>query len=104
DVYKQVKVLSGGEKVRCMLSRMMLTGANLLMLDQPTNHLDLESITAVNNGLIDFPGTVLFSSQDHQFIQTIANRIIEIHMDGTITDRMMSYDDYLEFRKTQQAH
>ena len=95
DVYKQVKVLSGGEKVRCMLSRMMLTGANLLMLDQPTNHLDLESITAVNNGLIDFPGTVLFSSQDHQFITTIADRIIEIHMDGTINDRMMSYDDYL---------
>lgn len=104
DVYKQVKVLSGGEKVRCMLSRMMLTGANVLMLDQPTNHLDLESITAVNNGLTDFPGNVLFSSQDHQFIQTIANRIIEVHMDGSITDRMMTYDDYLEFRKTQPQH
>lgn len=104
DVYKQVKVLSGGEKVRCMLSRMMLTGANVLLLDQPTNHLDLESITAVNNGLTDFPGNVLFSSQDHQFIQTIATRVIEIHADGTITDRPTSYDDYLEFRKTQTAH
>lgn len=96
DVYKQVKVLSGGEKVRCMLSRMMLTGANVLLLDQPTNHLDLESITAVNNGLTDFPGNVIFTSQDHQFIQTIATRIIEIAADGTITDRMTSYDDYLE--------
>ena len=99
DVYKQVKVLSGGEKVRCMLSRMMLTGANVLLLDQPTNHLDLESITAVNNGLIDFPGTVIFSSQDHQFIQTIADRIIEIHMDGTITDRRMTFDEYKEMKK-----
>ena len=78
DVYKPVSVLSGGEKVRVMLSRMMLSGANFLMLDQPTNHLDLESITAVNNGLINFPGNVLFTSQDHQFITTIANRIIEI--------------------------
>lgn len=98
DVYKQVKVLSGGEKVRCMLSRMMLTGANVLLLDQPTNHLDLESITAVNNGLTDFPGNVIFTSQDHQFIQTIANRIIEIAPDGTVTDRATSYDDYLEAR------
>ena len=102
DVYKQVKVLSGGEKVRCMLSRMMLTGANVLLLDQPTNHLDLESITAVNNGLTDFPGNLLFSSQDHQFIQTIANRIIEIHADGTITDRMMTFDEYLEYKKSQE--
>ncbi|MEM1486307.1 ABC-F family ATP-binding cassette domain-containing protein [Oscillospiraceae bacterium PP1C4] len=101
DVYKQVKVLSGGEKVRCMLSRMMLTGANVLLLDQPTNHLDLESITAVNNGLTDYPGNVLFSSQDHQFIQTIANRIIEINMDGTITDRTMTYDEYLDYKKTK---
>ena len=102
DGVKKVKVLSGGEKVRCMLSRMMLTGANVLLLDQPTNHLDLESITAVNNGLTDFPGNLLFSSQDHQFIQTIANRIIEIHADGTITDRMMTFDEYLEYKKSQE--
>ena len=101
DVYKPVKVLSGGEKVRCMLSRMMLTGANVLLLDQPTNHLDLESITAVNNGLADYPGNLLFTSQDHQFIETIANRIIEIHMDGTITDRMGSYDEYREWKAAQ---
>lgn len=101
DVYKQVKVLSGGEKVRCMLSRMMLTGANILLLDQPTNHLDLESITALNNGLIDFPGNLIFSSQDHQFIQTIADRIVDIHMDGTITDRSMTYDEYKEWKAAQ---
>ena len=101
DVYKPVKVLSGGEKVRCMLSRMMLTGANVLLLDQPTNRLDLESITAVNNGLADYPGNLLFTSQDHQFIETIANRIIEIHMDGTITDRMGSYDEYREWKAAQ---
>lgn len=99
DVYKQVKVLSGGEKVRCMLSRMMLTGANVLLLDQPTNHLDLESITAVNNGLIDFPGTVLFSSQDQQFIQTIADRIIEIDADGKCIDRRMTYEEYKDYKK-----
>jgi ATPase subunit of ABC transporter with duplicated ATPase domains len=96
DVFKAVKVLSGGEKVRCMLSRMMLFGSNVLVLDQPTNHLDLESITAVNNGLIDFKGVLLFSSHDHQFIQTIANRIIEIKGDGTIVDRTGSYDEYIE--------
>jgi ATPase subunit of ABC transporter with duplicated ATPase domains len=96
DVYKPVNVLSGGEKVRCMLSRMMLSGANFLMLDQPTNHLDLESITAVNNGLINFPGNVIFSSQDHQFISTVADRIIEIRPDGTIADYLCSYDEYLE--------
>ena len=100
DVFKPVKVLSGGEKVRCMLSRMMLSGANCLVLDQPTNHLDLESITAVNNGLIDFKSVVIFTSHDHQFIQTIANRIIEIQKDGTIIDRMTTYDEYLE-RKEQ---
>lgn len=100
DVYKSVKVLSGGEKVRCMLSRMMLSGANVLMLDQPTNHLDLESITAINNGLIDFPGNVLFSSQDHQFIQTIANRIIEIKMDGTILDKSVEFDDFLDWKNS----
>ncbi len=98
DVYKPVKVLSGGEKVRCMLSRMMLSGANVLLLDQPTNHLDLESITAVNNGLMDFPGNVLFTSQDHQFIQTVANRIIEFTEDGCI-DRTCTFDEYLEWKK-----
>jgi ATPase subunit of ABC transporter with duplicated ATPase domains len=95
DVFKPVKVLSGGEKVRCMLSRIMLYGANVLVLDQPTNHLDLESITAVNNGLIDFKGAMLFSSHDHQFIQTIANRIIEIKKDGTIVDMACNYDEFL---------
>lgn len=96
DVYKKVSVLSGGEKVRCMLSRMMLSGANFLMLDQPTNHLDLESITAVNNALINFPGNVMFTSQDHQFISTVADRILEIHADGTVSDYLCSYDEYLE--------
>ena len=95
DVFKPVKVLSGGEKVRCMLSRMMLGSANVLLLDQPTNHLDLESITAVNNGLTDFKGIVLFSTHDHEFIETVANRIIEIKADG-IVDRETTYDDYLE--------
>ena len=95
DIYKPVKVLSGGEKVRCMLSRMMMFGSNVLLLDQPTNHLDLESITAVNDGLIAFKGVVLFASHDHQFIQTVANRIIEITDAGCI-DRIGSYDDYLE--------
>lgn len=98
DVYKPVKVLSGGEKVRCMLSRMMLYGANVLILDQPTNHLDLESITAVNNGLTDFKSNVLFTSHDHEFIQTVANRIIEITPDGLI-DRVCSFDDYVDWKK-----
>ena len=101
DVLKPVKVLSGGEKVRCMLSRMMMFGSNVLVLDQPTNHLDLESITAVNDGLIDFKGNVLFSSYDHQFISTVANRIIEFRPDGTILDKAMPYDEYLEWRATQ---
>ncbi|QHI71541.1 ABC-F family ATP-binding cassette domain-containing protein [Aminipila terrae] len=96
DVYKPVKVLSGGEKVRCMLSRMMLFGSNILVLDQPTNHLDLESITALNNGLIDFKGNLLFASHDHEFIQTIANRIIEIQEDGSIVDRVCTYDEFIE--------
>ncbi len=94
DVFKQVKVLSGGEKVRCMLSRMMLSGANILLLDQPTNHLDLESISALNTGLADFKGNLLFSSHDHQFIQTIANRIMEITPDGII-DKSTTFDEYL---------
>ena len=101
DVYKPVNVLSGGEKVRCMLSRMMLSGANVLLLDQPTNHLDLESITAVNNGLTAFPGNVLIASHDHEMVETVANRIIEFHEDGSYTDRAMSYDEYLEWKKTQ---
>ena len=94
DVFKPVKVLSGGEKVRCMLSRMMLFGSNVLILDQPTNHLDLESITAVNNGLIDFKGVVLFASHDHEFVQTVANRIMEF-VDGKLIDKMGSYDEYI---------
>jgi ATPase subunit of ABC transporter with duplicated ATPase domains len=99
DVYKSVKVLSGGEKVRCMLSRMMLSGANVLLLDQPTNHLDLESITAVNNGLTAFPGNIILASHDHEMVQTVANRIIEFTDDGYI-DRSMTYDEYLANQKS----
>mgnify|MGYP004534683499 CR=1 FL=1 len=95
EALKKASVLSGGEKVRCMLSRMMLANANVLMLDQPTNHLDLESITALNNGLKDFTSNVLFASHDHQFIQTIANRIIDIKEDGSIVDKQTTYDEYL---------
>lgn len=94
DVFKPVKVLSGGEKVRCMLSKMMMKGANTLVVNQPTNHLDLESITAVNNGMIEFKGVILFFSHDHQFIQTIANRIIEITPNGMI-DKITTYDEYV---------
>ena len=103
DVFKQVQVLSGGEKVRCMLARMMLFGSNVLLLDQPTNHLDLESITAVNNGLIAFKGNVIFTSHDHEFVQTVANRIIEINADGSITDRICTYDEYIEKFKKNNA-
>jgi ATPase subunit of ABC transporter with duplicated ATPase domains len=95
EALKDAQVLSGGEKVRCMLSRMMLKEANVLILDQPTNHLDLESITAVNNGLRDYKSNILFTSHDHQFIQTIANRIIEITPDG-FRDRQMTYEEYIE--------
>ena len=102
EALKQCDVLSGGEKVRCMLSKMMLSNANVLMLDQPTNHLDLESITAVNNGLKDFNSNLIFASHDHQFIETIANRIIDIKDDGSIVDRTMTFDEYLEFSKTQK--
>ena len=98
DVFKPVNVLSGGEKVRCMLSRMMMFGANILVLDQPTNHLDLESISAVNNGLIEFKGQLLFSSHDHQFIQTVANRIIEFTEDG-MYDKLATFDEYVEAKK-----
>ena len=98
DVFKPVNVLSGGEKVRCMLSKMMLSGANVLLLDQPTNHLDMESIQAVNNGMRAFPGNILFASHDHELLQSVANRIIEFRPDGTICDRLGTYDEYLEFR------
>lgn len=101
DVLKPVKVLSGGEKVRCMLSRMMMFGGNVLLLDQPTNHLDLESITAVNDGLIEFKGNILFSTYDHEMLQTVANRIIEIDEGGQITDKRMSYEDYLQWKQEQ---
>ncbi len=100
DVFKKVNVLSGGEKVRCMFSRMMLFGSNVLVLDQPTNHLDLESITAVNNGLVSFKGVVLFSSHDHEIMQTVADRIIEITPEGCI-DRQGTYEDFLEFKKNR---
>lgn len=101
EVFKKCNVLSGGEKVRCMLSRMMMPGANLLILDEPTNHLDLESITAFNNALKDFPGTVLFTSHDHEFTQTVANRIVEITPKGFL-DKMMPYDEYIESEKIAQ--
>ena len=94
DVYKPVKVLSGGERVRCMLSRMMLSGASILLFDQPTNHLDLESIAALNKGMSDFKGNIIFTTHDHQLIQTVANRIIEVR-DGKLIDRNATYDEYL---------
>ncbi|MCM3321228.1 ABC-F family ATP-binding cassette domain-containing protein [Cytobacillus kochii] len=101
EVLKKASVLSGGEKVRCMLSKMMLSGSNVLLLDEPTNHLDLESITALNNGLIAFKGSMIFASHDHQFIQTIANRIIEITPNG-IVDKQVTYDEYLENDELQK--
>jgi len=94
DGVKKVKVLSGGEKVRCLLSKMMISGANVLILDEPTNHLDMESITALNNGLIKFPGVILFASHDHQFVETTANRIMEI-VNGKLIDKITTYDEYL---------
>jgi ATPase subunit of ABC transporter with duplicated ATPase domains len=101
EVLKKASVLSGGEKVRCMLSKMMLSSSNILLLDEPTNHLDLESITALNNGLIAFKGAMIFTSHDHQFVQTIANRIIEVTPNGVI-DKQMSYDEYLENEDVQK--
>ncbi len=95
DGVKKVKVLSGGEKVRCLLSKMMISGANCLVLDEPTNHLDMESITALNNGLIKFPGVALFSCHDHQFVQTTANRIMELLPNGGLIDKITTYDEYL---------
>ncbi len=101
EVFKKCSVLSGGEKMRCMISRVMLAGANLLILDEPTNHLDLESITAFNNALKDFPGTVLFTSHDHEFTQTVANRIVEISPNGFI-DKLMTYDEYIESERVAE--
>ena len=96
DGVKKVRVLSGGEKVRCMLSKLMISGANILILDEPTDHLDMESITALNNGMMKFPGVLLFSSRDHQIVQTTANRIIEILPNGSMIDKITTYDEYLE--------
>ena len=108
DGVKKVKVLSGGEKVRCLLSKMMISGANVLIMDEPTNHLDMEAITALNNGMIKFPGVLLFTTHDHQVVETTANRIIEFLDDGTIIDKLGSYDDYLASdemaRKRQVYH
>jgi ATPase subunit of ABC transporter with duplicated ATPase domains len=101
SVFKPVKVLSGGEKVRCMFSRMMLFGSNMLILDQPTDHLDLESITAVNNGLSSFAGNVMFSSHDYELLNTVANRIVELRPEGCI-DRSCTYEEYLEYQKSHQ--
>ena len=101
SVFKPVNVLSGGEKVRCMFSRMMMFGSNMLIIDQPTDHLDLESITAVNNGMQTFKGNILFSSHDYEIINTVANRIIEINPDGSFTDYRGTYEEYLEHKKNQ---
>ncbi|MCM1181953.1 MAG: ATP-binding cassette domain-containing protein [Roseburia sp.] len=95
DGVKKVKVLSGGEKVRCLLSKMMISGANCLILDEPTNHLDMEAITALNNGLMKFPGVAMFACHDHQFVETTANRIMEILPDGSLVDKITTYDEYL---------
>jgi ATPase subunit of ABC transporter with duplicated ATPase domains len=101
EVYKNCKVLSGGEKVRCMMSRLMLAEANVLLLDEPTNHLDLESITALNNGLKDFAGTVILTSHDHQMLQTVCNRVIEIAPGGML-DKLMTFDDYIADEKIKE--
>ena len=107
DGVKKVKILSGGEKVRCLLSKMKISGANVLLLDEPTNHLDMESITALNNGLIKFPGVLLFASHDHQIVQTTANRIMEILPNGKMIDKITTYDEYLasdEMAKKRQVY
>jgi|SRR5690554_4066156 len=101
EALKSATVLSGGEKVRCMLSRLMMARANLLMMDEPTNHLDLESITALNNGMKDFPGIILFTSHDHELVRTVANRIIELTPNGML-DKLMPYDEYIKDEKVQQ--
>ena len=97
EALKKANVLSGGEKVRCMLAKMMMANSNVLILDEPTNHLDLESIQALNEGLIRFKENIFFTSHDHQFVQTVANRIIELTDDGCI-DRLSTYDEYLEYK------
>ncbi len=102
EAVKKITVLSGGEKVRCMLSRMMLSASNVLMLDEPTNHLDLESITALNDSLLTFPDVILFTSHDHEFINTLANRIIEITPGGVI-DLLMTFDEYIESEKVVET-
>jgi ATPase subunit of ABC transporter with duplicated ATPase domains len=102
EALKKANVLSGGEKVRCMLSKMMLSQANVLLLDEPTNHLDLESITSLNKGLINFKGSIIFASHDHEFIQTIANRIIEITPNGKIVNKEMTYDEFLNDPEVQK--
>ena len=96
DGVKKMRVLSGGERVRVLLSRMMIMGSNILILDEPTDHLDMEAITALNNGLIKFKGVILFASRDHQVVQTTANRIIEFLPDGSMIDKVSTYDEYLE--------
>src|SRR5699024_10544571 len=101
EALKKANVLSGGEKVRCMLSKMMLSSANVLLLDEPTNHLDLESITVLNNGLIKFKGSLLFASPDHQFIQSIANRLIDL-TPSRIFDKNISYDEIIQDKKLQK--
>jgi ATPase subunit of ABC transporter with duplicated ATPase domains len=101
EILKTVDVLSGGEKVRCMISRMMLRGANFLMLDEPTNHLDLESIQAFNNALIAFPGTVIFTCHDHHFTQTVATRVVELTPNGCL-DKLMSFDEYIASPKVKE--
>jgi ATPase subunit of ABC transporter with duplicated ATPase domains len=98
SIFKEVNVLSGGEKARCMFSRMMLFGSNFLLLDQPTDHLDLESITAVNNGLSDFKGNIFFTSHDYETVNTVANRIIELREDGII-DYSGTYEQFIEYKK-----
>ena len=99
-VFKPVNVLSGGEKVRCMFSRMMMFGSNMLIIDQPTDHLDLESITAVNNGMQNFKGNILFTSHDYEILNTVANRIIEILPDGGFIDRKCTYEEYLDYKRS----
>ena len=99
EIHKKVSVLSGGEKMRCMISKMMLTNANALVLDTPTNHLDLESIQAFNNNLAKFPGNIFMSSHDHEFIQSVCNRIIELTPNG-IVDKLMRYDEYIAWKES----
>ena len=103
EIEKKIKVLSGGEKVRCQLSRMMLEPANVLIMDDPTNHLDLESITALNDALVSYPGSILFTSHDHEFIQTIANHIIEVGPKGIVSRQDTSYDEFLDKESIQSA-